>query len=883
MTLRRFWSAVRERVTALVSRRRFESALDEELRYHLDEAIARHRRRGLSPEVARTAAARQLGSIAATKDAVRDEAGLSPLRDLGRDVHHGLRLLGRRPGLSATIVLTTGIGVGVCASLFTVVHHVLLAPLPFPDAGRIVRLFNVYPGAAVPRTSTSVPEFLDRRDQARTLVDLALYREESNTIDSAAGGRHTFALRVTASFFRLLDLRTTHGRVFTDADMAPGAPAVVIVSHHLWQSLGADPDLVGSSLSLNGTAFTVVGVLPESFRFPSWDAHVLTPIGIGPADAGLRARHTDAFQMIGRLAPGASLEEAQADIARLNDAAVAAYPADLHQRVTEAGYATVVAPYLADMTRDVRAPLMMLWAAGAIVFVIAITNVATLLLLRTYDRHHELAVRSALGAGRYRLGRAVFIESLVPILAGGGLGYVLATMSLRLLSAFEVYELPRVAGLAEAGIGFWGPLVLVGLSGAIVGGVTVVAALRARPQVGTGRRVTTVTRWPQLLLVGGQISFAVMLVLTASLLVTSLRNLQSVDPGFDADGVSIAAIIVPGQRYPTSAARADVISRVLAAIEATPGVSRAAAASQLPFSGGTTRMPFSPDLPTTAAERLVAPFGTTVSDGYFETVGIRVVSGRPLLPSDRLGTERVAVIDETVARRYWPDGAVGRRFWAAAQPGSFQEATRIVGVVETVRQQSLRDQDPPGAVYSPMAQMPSNFIRLAVKHHGTRDWPSVVRQIASVDKDFAPFWTGTLEGSVSESLLFQRRPMELLSVFAVAGLLLGALGVYGVLSHEFRGRRREIAIRLALGGRSRDIVRLVSRRWLGLVGAGIAAGLAGAIGSIRLFESLLFGIAATDLRLIATVIGIVAAVAAVAALGPIRRVARVDPASFLRQ
>jgi putative ABC transport system permease protein len=872
-----------ERVVVLFRPGRFEADLDEELRYHLDEATRRHLDRGLSWEDARAAAARQLGSLAATKDAVREETGVRPLHDIWRDVRHAVHLFTRRPALSAIVVFTIAIGIAANSAIFTVVNGVLLEPLPFVDAGRIVRLFNVYPGAQIPRSNASLPEYLDRRTSAKTLTDLAMYRQESNTIDSATGGQHTFSLRVTASFFPLLGLHAEHGRVIAETDMVPGAPPVVVIGPTLWRSLGGDASVVGSALKLNGTNFTVIGVLPATFRFPSWDAQVLTPIAIRPEDSGLRARHTDGFQMLGRLAPGASVPDAQAEITRLNQTVIAAYPADLHRRVVDAGFATHVRPYLEDMTREVRTPLLVLWAAGLIVLAIAITNVATLLLLRARDRTHELAVRAALGAARYRLGRQLFVESAILVIAGGVLGYLGATAGLQLLAAFEVYEIPRVDGLTAAGVSIGWTAATVAAAMTAIGAITVIASLRDRRDLVGAARVTPAARWPQHLLVGGQMAFAVMLIMTAALLVTSLRNLQAVDPGFDAERVSVAAIILPGQRFPSPESRAEVIGRIITAIEATPGVTRAAAASQLPFSGETGRLPISPDGPSVPGERFGAPFGTTVSDGYFETLGIPVVAGRGLLPADRIGADRVAVIDEILARRYWPDGAVGRQFWGASQPTSAQRPITIVGVVATVSQTSLRDRDQPGAVYLPMAQAPSGFMRIAVKHDGTGDWPSVVRQIATVDVGLVPFWTDTLANSVESSLLFQRGPMQLLSLFAVVGLMLGALGVYGVLGHEFNARRREIAVRLAIGGSRRDILALLARRWFALVAAGALGGLFASLGSTRIVQGLLFDVAATDPRVVAAVIAILLGAAALAALGPIRRAMKVDAASALRQ
>jgi hypothetical protein len=343
-------------------------------------------------------------------------------------------------------------------------------------------------------------------------------------------------------------------------------------------------------------------------------------------------------------------------------------------------------------------------------------------------------------------------------------------------------------------------------------------------------------------------------------------------------------LILPGERYPTGAARVEATTRLLAAIESVPQVGRAAIASQLPFSGGDGRTGLVPEGVSQPADQSIGvPFHTIVSAGYFETMAIRLRAGRLFADPDRLGGPRVAIVDRALEQRYWPDGALNRRFWFGATQGPATEAVTIVGVVDSVLQNSLRERESAGAIYSFSAQNPPGFFRLAVRFDGPAEWSKVLEQIATVDRALVPFWRESLSDSVNASLLFQRGPMQLVGAFSVVGLFLGALGVYGVLAHEFNARRREIAVRLAIGGSQRGILALLWRRWSVLVVPGIAGGVAGALATSRLVESLLFETGLTDPMVIAAAVGVLIVAAAVAAVAPARRALAVDPALTLRQ
>jgi len=885
--LRRFWAACRSRLSALVGRSRFEADLDEELQFHLDEAAAKHVRRGLSWEDARRAAARQLGDVAVTKEGVRSESGARAFQDLERDLGHALRQIVRLPAFAVTAVGTIAICVATSTAVFSVVSAVLSQPLPYPDADRLVRLYNSYPNAGFPRSGTSVPEWYDRRERASTLGDLALYRQESNTVVTADGGRHAFALRLTPSFFTLLGARPALGRLFDETDANTAGRPPVVIGYDLWKTaFGGRLDVIDTTVVLDGAEYSLLGVLPDDFGLPTWDAQVFTALRFGPRDRDVRARNTDNFEMLGRLRPGATVEMAQQEVNAINAAMMETYPADLGRKIKDAGYTTVVRPYLDDLTRDVRQPIVLLWIGALLVLGIGLSNVTALLMVRASARVREITLRLALGASRFRIVRQWLAESLLLAAAGGALGLAGANAGLRLLRAFEVYEIPRVGEVAIDGSVWLWTMAVVATIGVVAGVVPALAATRRRVDLSLGpfRTATVGATWPQRFLVSSQIAFALTLVITAGLLTASLRNLMAVDPGFTPDDVSVAALIVPGERYPTAAQRVDVMARLVTAIESIPEVGRAALASQLPFSGSEGRTALVPEgesRPT--GDAIGVPFHSIVSAGYFDAMGIRLRAGRGFAESDRLGGARVAIIDRALERRHWPEGALDRRFWFGATPGAPGEAVTIVGVVDSVLQNSLRERQSSGAIYSFVAQNPPGFVRLAVRFDAAAPWSRVREEIASVDSGLVPFWTESLSDSVNASLLFQRGPMQLVAVFSAVGLLLGALGVYGVLAYEFASRRKEIAIRLAIGGSRRGIVALLWRRWSVLVGLGIVGGLFGALASARVVESLLFETGLSDPVVVVAATAALTIAAGLAAIDPARRALAVDPALTLRQ
>ncbi|NKB90409.1 MAG: FtsX-like permease family protein [Acidobacteria bacterium] len=885
----RILAGLRERLRALRGQR-FEAEFDEEVQFHLDQAAARNERRGMTPEDARRAARQAFGNQAVTSERVREETGVRLFQDLAHDVRHGFRGMRRRPVASAVIVLTVAVCIAANSAMFGVVYSILLRPLPFPDSDRLVQVFNAYPESGRPRASNSVPDRFDRRDFIESFEDVALYTEISYTVGAPGEGHHTFALDITPSFFSVLRATPALGRLLSEEIDDGAVPDVVVIGHKLWLAdFAADPDVVGKTAFLDERPMTIVGVLPESFRFSTWDAQVFRPRFFSAEERSDAARHTGGFRMLARLVDGATVEEAQAEIDAFNEALVAGYAADLRTLVTDAGYHTVARGYLDDITRNVRGPFLLMWAGVVLLLVIGAANVVGILLVQARSRRDELAARMALGAGRQRILRQLVTESLLLTALGTGLGLFAARWALGLLGLlglFEVYEIPRVDDVSLTPIVVVATVFAAGLLGTIAGSVPLFALRRGSALLGARRGNVGGAGGLQSLLVGGQIALAFVLVMCAGLLVTSLRNLAAVDPGFDPAGVVVHAISLPDVSYATPEAGVDYMERLVAEVTTVPGVANVGLTTHLPFSGAASRGPVVAEGAARApGEAVILPFRSAVTPDYFLTMGMDMVAGRGFSSSDRDGAPRVAIIDRALADRLWPQGdAVGRRLWRSAEQGADEDAYTVIGIVNPIRQNALDEAIVSGAIYTSMLQHPSGFFRVAARLDGDRAviWPALRARIDSVDEAVPLFWTDTMEGSVDGTLILRRTPMQVLTAFASLGLFLGMLGVYGVMAYSVGRRRREIGLRLAVGSTQTGIVRLLGREWLIVVGGGLVAGAIGALAATRALQGLLFETGPLDLGVAGITAACVAGAALLACVPPTRRALRVEPAVTLR-
>ncbi len=511
------------------------------------------------------------------------------LHDLAQDLGYAIRDIRRRAGLAAVVILTTAICIAATGAASAVVHSILLRPLPFPAPDQLVRIFNSYPNAGNPRSGNSGPDFFDRREVVRSLQDVALYTRTTYVLGGARSQRVS-ALHVTPTFFSVLQTSPALGPGFDQALEHSEELHEMLITHGLWRSaFGGANDVIGTTAILEDEPVMIVGVLPQSFRFSTWDAQVFTPLRFSPRERSDAVRHRDWYQMIGRLSPGWTVERAQAEIGTLNRSRLAEYPTNLRNEMTTAGFRTVVRPFLADLTRDVRRPLTLLWAGVLLVLAIGAANVTNLLLIRGRSRLREFAARTALGADRGRILRQLVTESTVMALVGGLLGLLLANWSLGFLSLFEAHGIPRLHDVSvDRVVVTFVMLTVIGLG--VVGGAAPSSALFRGTRSGLlhHARGGAVSRSPRPYrgLVTGQIALAFVLVMGAGLLVTSLRNLIAIDPGFDPAQVGVTSISLPAARYRDEAPRLDITQRLLDSLISVPGVRVAAVADQLPFSGG---------------------------------------------------------------------------------------------------------------------------------------------------------------------------------------------------------------------------------------------------------------------------------------------------------
>jgi predicted permease len=797
-----------------------------------------------------------------------------------QDVRFGVRSLARHPSLTLVAVATLALGIGANTAIFSVVSAVLLRPLPYADQARIVSLVEKRPRENAWANHVSPADFLDWRERSTAFEQVAAI--QSTTADLVGEGepeRVTMGA-VSWSFFDLLGVKPGRGRLFRREDETESGAPVAVLSHGLWMRRFAGSDeVVGRRIDLGGVAHTVIGVLPEGFRFPDGMMDLWVPLYLGPEVARVRAAHF--LRVIARLEPGVTLAQARAAMDTLGIQIEREHPDDNH------GHYPNVLPFRRSITAEVRPPLIMLLGAVALVLLIACANVANLLLARGIGRTREMAVRTALGARRGRLLRLLLVESLLLAVAGGVLGFILAVWSTVLLGS----TVP--ANLVPAGLRDFEPDagvlaftiavslltgVLFGLAPALHGShaeLNEVLKQGGRGEAGDHRRGLRSA------LLVTQIALALVLLVGSGLLVRSFVRLVRVPSGFQRpETVLTAQVRLPRTRYDTGAKIAAFHDEVLARLRAIPEVESAGGVSQLPLTGQDNRSgievegrPESSE-PTRAHDR-------SISGDYFRAMGVRLLAGRRPDERDRPGRPLVVAVNETMARRYWPgEQAVGRRVRLMADPQGWRE---VVGVVEDVKHWGLHSEVRP-EMYLPNPQRPSPFMNLVVRGHADpRTLVVALReQLRAVDPSLPLSAVATLEDILSESIAPRRFYMTLLAGFGTMAVGLACLGIYSVLSFSVARRTREIGIRIALGAGIRDVRRLVLGEGLRHTALGIGAGLLAAAALTRFLRAVLFGVTATDPATFAAVAIILAAVALMACWLPAHRASRVEPMTALR-
>ncbi|MDA8020486.1 MAG: ABC transporter permease [Thermoanaerobaculia bacterium] len=868
--------------------------VDEEIAFHLEMRVQELMDEGLDPIEAERAALAAFGELPEIRDACRRESTWVAWRRratetraaLMSDLRLGLRQIGRRPGLSFVVLTTWALVIGANTAVFSLVHSILLRPLPFPEPDRLVTIVRGTPDDENSQISASLADFVELSDGVSAFDSVALHNQVSHGLGEPGHTQNVFSAFVTTTFFDVLGVRPLHGRTFRATDGEPGSGATVVISYDLWREhFGGATDVVGRELVLDKEPHEVIGVLDRGFLLGDWEARIWVPIQIR-ADATVEElRQTNGYDLVARLTAGRALAGAQAQVDTLDATRLETASAEVRRLWQDGGYRSEVLPLHEEQVREIRPALLLLWAGVLFVLVLGCVNIATLLLVRNTTRLRELATRMALGSGRGRVIRQLVTESVVLAALGGGMGLLLGTWSLRFLEAFEAYEIPRVDSVGldtKAAFFVLGLTTVVGVVAGLVPALTVSRrelhqVLRSGNMPNSGGVRLERMRGG---LVAAQIAVAFLLLVGAGLMSASLARLQAVDPGFETEGVLAGATILPWDRYSTMPARNQAVEDMLENLRGLGGVEEAAIASQLPLSGETNQVM----LTVEGADRSVetsTPFITVVSPRYFATLDIPLLAGRAFTQDDSGASDPVLAIDEQLARRHFPDGdAIGRRL-RLDESGPWWT---VVGIVGSVVQNDVTSPETRGAVYLPFRDSGWTFFRIALRTSSVPGSlaPAVHQRLRSMNPDARFFWVQTMEGAAAERLIFHRLPFYLMSGFALLALILSTLGVYGVLSHSVHARTSELGLRKALGGTAWDLIRLTLLRGLRVIAFGIVLGAICAVGLTRFLSSQLYNVRPNDPWVFGAVTVALALVGLVACGLPAHRATRVDPVPALK-
>ncbi len=879
--------ALAARLRGLFGDRRAEQEFDDEIETHLRLLAERYVRRGMTEAEAARAARRQLGNITLLKEVNRDMRVLRPIETFVQDVRYGLRMLRKNPGFTFVAALTLSLGIGANSAIFSVIEAVMLRPLPYQNSERLCMLWKSVPARNIEWDWTSYPTIRDWREQSRSFEDMAailLPAASETTLQSDAGLERVQGSKVSGNFFEILGVKPLLGRAFSD-DEARRGDDVVVLSYGFWQRrFGGDGAIVGRTLHLDNRSATVIGVMPPNFQFPDKNAQLWMLLsGDQRWTRFQEIRLADAFSAVARLKPGVSIEEARAEMNAVAARLAQQYPA------TDANLGIRVMPLFDQIAgAQLRRALWILGGAVLLVLLIACSNIAGLIVARGAARRKELAVRAALGAGRWRLLRQLATENILLSLLGGLAGLLFARWALHALLALVPEDLPRADGIAINGTALAFAFALCLLTGVVFGLLPALQITRGNlhaslNESGRSASADAGVRRARGLLVAMQFTLAIVLLTGAGLMVRSFLLLDAVKPGFDTTHLLTMTVRLPDEMYTDEARMRAFFEEAVQKIEQLPGV-RGAAVGGAVSSSFRGRVPnvsivIEGRPPTQDPERHER---NMVSNGYFRVMGVPLRQGRLFSVEDHSGSPGVAVISETMARRFWPsESPLGKRF-KEVLPGADSEWLTVIGVVGDV----VTNRD--GTVYPTFYNTTRQFAwwnwRLVVR---TESPPlelaaAVRRAVRSIDSTVPDFEITTVEQALAKLDRPRKFQTQLIGVFAVTALLLSALGLYGLMSYLVAQRTKEIGIRVALGAQRRDVLKLVIRQGMAVALTGVSIGLAAALAVTQLMKSLLFGVTATDPATFALIALLLIVVALIASYIPARRATKVDPLAALR-
>jgi predicted permease len=864
--------------------------VEDELSFHLEMRRRDYERRGLDSEAADAAARERFGDVDRVRGVLErdDEKGRRSgrrrawLGEVRQDARYGVRVMARSPLVFGVVVVTLALGIGVTTAMFSVVNAVLLRPLPYAEPGSIVRLWEISPRGE-DHNVVSEGNYLEWRARATSFSEIGAHRGEYGVALTGDGDPVPLMTSdITPSAMAVLDVAPVLGRGFAPEDARPGA-RVVLLSHDLWRTrYGADPGVLDRTLTLDGLPYTVIGVMPPDFDFPTSNPDVWRPITDDAFDPTERRSHN--YYVIGRLKANVTLTGARSEMRAIAATLGREHP----QYMTD--WSVNVMPLHADMVREVRPMLWVLLAGVGVVLVIACANIANLLLARALVREREMAVRGAIGAGRARLVRQALTESLVLAVVGGALGLLSARLVLGGLLALAPHDIPLIdeVRLDPKVFAFAAGVTL--LSTLLFGLLPALRLAYADLQVtlrGTDARAGGVphARLRGALLVA-EVALSLVLLSGAGLLVRSASRINAIDYGYQPEGLLAVVLSLPYARYDTTTAHQAFYAELIERVATIPGVASVGGTSEPPATGYSMTFGFAIEgRPSSNPSGREDPQPLrVVTPDYFRTMGIPLLSGRMLEPGDRAGAPDVAIINESLARLHWPnESPVGKRIRLAQGPWK-----QIVGVVGDTRMTSA-DEPPSPAFYMPHAQKPWNWlswltliVRADARVNPETLGPRIRSAVWELDAQLPLQRVITIEHLYGESLARRRFATTLLVGFAVVALMLGVIGVYGVLAYTVAQRRREIGIRMALGATRGKVVDDVVRHALRLAALGVVLGSTASLGLNRMLETLLYEVSPTDAATLVAVGMLVLIVALFAAWLPATRAARVNPVRVIR-
>jgi putative ABC transport system permease protein len=885
---------VRKRLSGLKLAPAHEAEIVEELAQHLDDVYERSLRGGASETEARSAALQELAGdllndlprakTPVYQQPVFERSGRFTLfADLLHDLRYAVRMQRKNPAFTIIAVIALALGIGANTAIFSVVNTVLLRPLPYKDPERLAMVWEDDTRHGYPRDTPAAANYVDWRDQNQSFEGMAAIADESFNLTGSGDPERLEGRRVSANLFPLLGVEPEIGRVFTATEDQPGSQRVVLLSYGLWQRrFGGDPGIVGKPLTLNGETYIVTGVMPARFQFPSNDDEVWVPIGLSAQEAANRNRHY--LYVIARLKPGVTLAQAQIDMSTIATRLQQQYPE------ANADLGAVVTSLHEHLVGDIKPALLILLGAVGLVLLIACANVANLLLARAAVRQKEIAVRVALGARRLRLIRQFLTESLLLSLLGGVVGLAIAFGGMIFLKAFipENISQARDISLDFRVLGF--TLLVSVVTGLIFGLAPSIQATRFN-QIETlkegGRDAATGGSGKRLrsLLVTAEVAISLVLLIGAGLLINSFLRLRNIDPGFRADNLLTMKIVLPEPKYEEPERRATFYTDLIQRVQSLPGVRSAAVTTNLPLYRQGNSISISiegrPE-PPPGQELIVVT--RIISPGYFDTMSIPLLNGRPFTEQDTPTSPNVVVISETMARRFWPgEDAIGKRL-AAGRFRTPEDWIQVVGIVKDVRQFELTAEPRPQMYlsYRQAAFFAPRDLVVKTDVDPASMATTVRKTVWEVDKDQPVSNIRTMEEILAGSIARQRFSMLLLAIFAGVALVLAGVGIYGVMSYSVAQRTREIGIRMALGAQTGAVLKLAVAYGMKLVIAGIVIGLIAAFALTRVMSTLLFGVTATDPATFTLISLLLVAVAALASYIPARRATKVNPIIALR-